>query len=186
MFSRKRILSLGSISILLLSGLLFMSHTQLAPTVHANGCNTVAKGRGGSPYYIPTWSNNCLVGVGNVSNLVSAVQVIVNGYLGTNARCDTPLTVDGNFGDKTKTAVECFQRDSTLNPDGVVGMQTWQMLADVVECPNPTDAGWDNYHVLCDSLAQFRMWDSSGVWYVDSTLPPHATKWCQMNTSAPC
>src|SRR5262249_5267460 len=138
-----------------------------------------------SPHYIPTWSNNCEVGVGNVSNLVSAVQVIVNAYLGANSHCDTPLTVDGNFGAQTKTAVMCFQRDSLLNPDGVVGPQTWQELADVVQAWS-SGAGWDNYSVNLSGFINFRMWDSSGIWHVNTTVPPHDTHWCQMNTSAPC
>jgi hypothetical protein len=184
MFDRKRFLSLASISMLLLSGLMVVAHTQLVPAAHANGCNTVATGREAKPFYGPTWGNNCEVGVGNVSNLVSAVQVIMNAYFGADPRCDTPLTVDGNFGAQTKTAVMCFQSDSLLNPDGVVGTQTWQALAGVVQWTGIAE--WDNYTMNASGIIYFRMWDSSGIWYVNTTVPPHATHWCQMNTSAPC
>ena len=35
---------------------------------------------------------------------------------------------DGKFGAKTKAAVQAFQRDHELNPDGVVGPLTWEAL----------------------------------------------------------
>ena len=38
------------------------------------------------------------------------------------------LTVDGAFGGKTLNAVECFQEDADLTPDGVCGKATWSHL----------------------------------------------------------
>lgn len=45
--------------------------------------------------------------------------LLVNGY---------PITVDGNFGALTETAVKAFQSKRNLTVDGVVGLQTWQEL----------------------------------------------------------
>ena len=36
---------------------------------------------------------------------------------------------DGNFGAKTLNAVLCFQGSAGLTQDGVVGEQTWSVLA---------------------------------------------------------
>ncbi|OKH28313.1 hypothetical protein NIES2101_43650 [Calothrix sp. HK-06] len=38
------------------------------------------------------------------------------------------LTVDGDFGTKTETAVKHFQSNNKLTVDGIVGAQTWQAL----------------------------------------------------------
>lgn len=38
------------------------------------------------------------------------------------------LTVDGDFGSKTETAVKHFQSNNKLTVDGIVGLQTWQVL----------------------------------------------------------
>ena len=37
-------------------------------------------------------------------------------------------TMDGKIGSETKQAVEAFQKDHDLHPDGVVGRQTWNKL----------------------------------------------------------
>ena len=38
------------------------------------------------------------------------------------------LTVDGQFGARTESAVEAFQQRSGLKVDGIVGSQTWAAL----------------------------------------------------------
>ncbi|GEM_PF-985838 len=37
--------------------------------------------------------------------------------------------IDGLFGKATETAVKTFQKNNKLNPDGIVGKQTWSLLA---------------------------------------------------------
>lgn len=59
---------------------------------------------------------------GNKSGYVAAGQALLNmrGY-----NCGE---VDGDFGSKTKKAVEKFQKKKGLNVDGVIGMYTWAAL----------------------------------------------------------
>jgi peptidoglycan hydrolase-like protein with peptidoglycan-binding domain len=40
-----------------------------------------------------------------------------------------PVTVDGEYGPKTATAVKAFQKDAKLMQDGIVGPKTWAALA---------------------------------------------------------
>jgi hypothetical protein len=44
-------------------------------------------------------------------------------------RTGASLVPDGEFGQKTETAVRVFQRAHRLNPDGIVGKDTWPRLA---------------------------------------------------------
>ena len=39
------------------------------------------------------------------------------------------VTVDGNFGNQTATAVKAFQKKNSLATDGVVGPVTWAKLS---------------------------------------------------------
>ena len=52
---------------------------------------------------------------------VIAVQKILNGY-------GYGLSLDGVWGTKTRDAVVAFQKSKNMNPDGVVGFQTWRGL----------------------------------------------------------
>jgi peptidoglycan hydrolase-like protein with peptidoglycan-binding domain len=46
-----------------------------------------------------------------------------------------PGTIDGIFGDKTAAAVVQFQKNSNLNPDGIVGPDTWRALNATTTAP---------------------------------------------------
>ena len=41
--------------------------------------------------------------------------------------------IDGKIGDKTKKAIEDFQRDHMLNVDGIIGKNTWTELKNYIE-----------------------------------------------------
>ena len=54
------------------------------------------------------------------------------------------ITVDGNFGGKTEKSVIAFQKAKGLNPDGIVGPNTWKILKDystyqIVDFADPND-----------------------------------------------
>jgi len=57
---------------------------------------------------------------------VTDLQVRLNRWLTAQGR--QPLTVDADFGQRTKAAVIDFQRANNLTPDGVVGSRTWGAL----------------------------------------------------------
>ena len=46
-----------------------------------------------------------------------------------------PMVVDGEFGTKTKAAVQTFQMSSGITPDGIVGSKTFQVLSKTIPDP---------------------------------------------------
>lgn len=61
---------------------------------------------------------------------VRGLQIVLNS-LGAN------LATDGSFGPGTKAAVQAFQRQRGLVPDGVVGPTTWAALRAATSAPPP-------------------------------------------------
>ena len=51
-----------------------------------------------------------------------------------------PVSVDGNFGPNTKSAVKAFQQSRGLTADGIVGPQTWVKLIVQVKKGSTGDA----------------------------------------------
>src|SRR5215472_12419420 len=131
-------------------------------TAQARACNTVATGPYGTG-----WDNNCIVGVGDSSNMVEAVQTILQDYYVTTgfSACD-PGNIDGDFGTNTFNATECFQRHHSLHVDGVVGMNTWHaLMAQIGADPNNCNrSGWCNFN-FPGIYDQFRMWVPTTIWY---------------------
>lgn len=117
----KRFLLLGSLSLILLTGLMFTPSTQGSRTAFAAGCNSTATG---------LWSNNCQTSEGNISLFTVAIQYVVS-Y--SNLGCTTH-GIDGDFGANTKAGVECFQTKKHLGVDGIVGPQTWGAMENVLQC----------------------------------------------------
>ena|SRR5713226_559604 len=170
----KRFLLLGGIGVFLLAGLMLASSTRVSSTAFANGCNSVATG---------LWENNCTVSQGNISNFVYAIQVAINtSGARYNGQSCGGLAVDGDFGASTETAVKCFQGWAGLSQDGIVGPQTWNALGGVLVFDHD-NAGWQYDHELASSATDFRVWISSGIWYVHVSSDG---EWCQMNLSSPC
>ena len=79
--------------------------------------------------------------VGSSGASVTLMQQHLNSlgnlYTGINR-----LTVDGRFGSNTRNAVIRFQKQFSLNPDGVIGRLTWNSILAVdnaLQTGNPTD-----------------------------------------------
>ena len=169
----KRFLLLGSLGLTLLAGLLFTSATSGSRPAFASGCNSTATG---------SWSNNCTVFQGNISNFVVAIQTVIT-YSGTsyNGQTCTTQGIDGNFGRHTFDGVECFQHAERIGVDGIVGPMTWGKLESVLICtgdpPKPYFC-----HLPRNSTTLFKGADVGiGIWDVlfNGT-------WCTMNLSSPC
>ncbi|HAX75997.1 MAG TPA: peptidoglycan-binding protein [Cyanobacteria bacterium UBA11372] len=72
---------------------------------------------------------------GDKGEEVKQLQQLLNFFYGS------VLTVDGNFGSKTEEFVKRFQAACSLNPNGIVGSETWLDLEQVKEHtgkPHPT------------------------------------------------
>lgn len=67
---------------------------------------------------------------GMISGDVKTIQTILTGQ-------GYALDIDGNFGAKTLSAVQAFQRKKGLVPDGIVGPQTWDALQGRTPPPLP-------------------------------------------------
>lgn len=76
----------------------------------------------GVNYVVPTEDVYPLLRRGSTGRMVRYLQFLLktNGYAVGN--------VDGVFGANTQAAVRAFQQANGLDPDGVVGRQTWYML----------------------------------------------------------
>lgn len=60
--------------------------------------------------------------MGDSGQQVRVLQIVLNTKYGVR------LTIDGDFGEKTKAAVMKVQRDYGLTVDGVVGPKTWEKI----------------------------------------------------------
>ncbi|MCX5112253.1 peptidoglycan-binding protein [Streptomyces sp. NBC_00378] len=78
-----------------------------------------AAGRASCRY---NWDRTQVMAKGMVGSKVKQIQCLLN------SNYDYTLTVDGNFGEGTDTAVRAVQSCSGLKPDGQVGPQTWKYL----------------------------------------------------------
>lgn len=112
-----------------------VTRDQLRNTAAATGVWTYVE----PAYLTPTWVHfdaratppACaaggypLVRFGNVNNYVLVLQDALNalGYTGSG--------LDGIFGSGTRNAVVRFQRAQGLDPDGIVGCQTWERLTEL-------------------------------------------------------
>jgi peptidoglycan hydrolase-like protein with peptidoglycan-binding domain len=70
---------------------------------------------------------------GNTGPAVQALQRQLNAH-------GASLTVDGDFGPATVSAVQSFQSSHGLSVDGVAGLQTWNVLVNIPSSP-PSPSG---------------------------------------------
>lgn len=75
----------------------------------------------------PTVSGLPVLKRGLKTETVEILQVLLNHHMNGD------LEIDGSFGPATENAVESFQEDMDLAPDGHVGPQTWAALLGVKE-----------------------------------------------------
>ena len=65
---------------------------------------------------------------GSTGSVVQSLQTLLNEGRGDFAPSSNPvLTVDGDFGPITATAVEGAQQQGGVTVDGIVGLQTWAL-----------------------------------------------------------
>jgi peptidoglycan hydrolase-like protein with peptidoglycan-binding domain len=62
--------------------------------------------------------------IGSRGNKVIQIQLLLNGHLSPLIK----IKNDGHFGKNTERAVMAFQRKTGLEPDGIVGPETWRAL----------------------------------------------------------
>ena len=68
--------------------------------------------------------------LGSEGESVRSVQYYMNRiFLGSSSI--PQLTIDGIFGPMTENVVIAFQTEQNLNPDGIVGQQTWDRMISV-------------------------------------------------------
>jgi peptidoglycan hydrolase-like protein with peptidoglycan-binding domain len=65
---------------------------------------------------------------GSTGTVVSALQNGLKTFDGPNTPTD-PGPIDGNFGQRTESAVRAYQTTQNITVDGVVGDQTWWVPA---------------------------------------------------------
>jgi peptidoglycan hydrolase-like protein with peptidoglycan-binding domain len=110
------------------------------------------------------WRGNCEVKQGDQSNMVLAVQILVDHACGGNG-----LDLDGDFGGATYHAVTCFQSQHNLANDGEVGPKTWAALQGTIAQLPGSDPDWAYYGIAgvpLPGVKWFRKFVSSHRWYV--------------------
>ena len=112
---RKIFLLVVVLAVLLLGGMTFS-----APAAHASAASAHAQATR------PHVALVCPLTIreGAQGSVVKLLQSDLNQIL------PVLLTVDGIFGPKTKAAVIQLQEDNGLRVDGIVGPQTWHVLAE--------------------------------------------------------
>jgi peptidoglycan hydrolase-like protein with peptidoglycan-binding domain len=77
---------------------------------------------------LPADPNTQQVERGSTGPVVSALQKGLKAFDGPNTPTD-PGPIDGNFGQRTESAVRAYQTRQNITVDGIVGDQTWWVPA---------------------------------------------------------
>ncbi|MDQ1009803.1 hypothetical protein QFZ82_004288 [Streptomyces sp. V4I23] len=96
--------------------------TSPAPRVSGSPSSSVALGAAGRAHCSYNSDRTQTMAKGMVGSKVKQIQCLLNNNY------DTALTVDGNFGTATDTAIRAVQKCSGITVDGQVGPQTWRHL----------------------------------------------------------
>lgn len=75
--------------------------------------------------------------IGGSADCVSHIQTLLNAFEPRIPGGYQQLSVDGQFGDQTRSAVVAFQTYWGLSTDGVVGAETWNILCGPQMGPGP-------------------------------------------------
>ena len=99
--------------------------------------------------FIPRFalSNYPLLRIGSDGNFVYLLQFILN-------RLGAGLSIDGNFGNRTLTAVRNFQTRNGIAADGIVGPTTWKYLLTLAPYPTQRQGYSGNYVRLLQQLLE--------------------------------
>ncbi len=83
---------------------------------------------------------------------IKHIQELLNkfGYSDSHGH---PIVVDGDFGQKTKEAVQAFQRAHDLNDDGVVGAKTLEALKKAEQSPLLSNPNHPDHKLYQQALA---------------------------------
>jgi peptidoglycan hydrolase-like protein with peptidoglycan-binding domain len=73
---------------------------------------------------LPADPNTPRLARGSTGPSVSALQKALKAFDGPNTPTD-PGLIDGNFGQRTESAVRAYQTRQSISVDGIVGDQTW-------------------------------------------------------------
>lgn len=68
-----------------------------------------------------------IIQIGDKGNQVETLQILLNAF-GYSDQDGNKLAVDSIFGSRTDYAVKVFQENHDIEPDGIVGFQTWTAL----------------------------------------------------------
>lgn len=104
----------------------FGPQTQQAVKSFQQGNNLTADGVVGPTTWqaLPADPNTQRLARGSTGPVVSALQKGLKAFSGANTATD-PGPVDGQFGQRTESAVRAYQTQQDIKVDGVVGDQTW-------------------------------------------------------------
>jgi zinc D-Ala-D-Ala carboxypeptidase len=160
--------ALRSLALIMAAGLPFVAVVATPGTASASTCNTTAKN---------SWANNCTIGEGNSSNMVTSLQRFIKDFYG----CSPSLAIDGDFGPNTQAAVECVQGVLKIQVDGIVGPQTWGALYKYQGSAGCSQPSLTYTYFSPAGPCDWRQNDSTGVWGV---VGLHGT-WVTMNFSGP-
>lgn len=124
-----------------------------------------------------TLANYPTVKVGSKNNFVFLLQFILDNSYGQT------LAVDGNFGQKTKTAVKNLQKANGLTVDGIVGQNTWKTLLTLSPLPTLRQGSFGAYVKYLQQLLESNLVPVGTIDGVFGTKTENAVKTFQTEKS---